>query len=112
MIVELYVYVDGEPHRVELFDDEKISVTQNVQNFKDIAKLFSDYSQSFTVPASPRNNGILTHWYESAIENGFDSRYRYDAFIKINQSTFKVGTIQLLSATIKDRQPTDYKITF
>jgi hypothetical protein len=112
MIVELYVYVDGEPHRVELFDDEKISVTQNVQNFKDIAKLFSDYSQSFTVPASPRNNGILKHWYESAIENGFDSRYRYDAFIKINQSTFKVGTIQLLSATIKDRQPTDYKITF
>jgi hypothetical protein len=112
MIVELYVYVDGEPNRVELFDDEKISVTQNVQNFKDIAKLFSDYSQSFTVPASPRNNGILKHWYESAIENGFDSRYRYDAFIKINQSTFKVGTIQLLSATIKDRQPTDYKITF
>lgn len=112
MIVELYVYLDGEPHRVELFDDEKITITQNVQNFKDIAKLFSDYSQSFTVPASPRNNGILKHWYESAIENGFDSRYRYDAFIKINQSTFKVGTIQLLSATIKDRQPTDYKITF
>lgn len=111
-MVELFIYIDGEPKRVELFDDEKISVTQNIQNFQDIAKLLSDYSQSFTLPASPRNNGIFSHWYNSAIENGFDSRYRYEGFIKINLSTFKVGSIQLLSASIKDRQVTDYRVTF
>lgn len=111
-MVELFIYIDGEPKRVELFEDEKISVTQNIQNFQDIAKLLSDYSQSFTLPASPRNNSIFSHWYNSAVENGFDSRYRYEGFIKINLSTFKVGSIQLLSATIKDRQVTDYRVTF
>ena len=46
--VQLYIYVDdalGVPvaHRIELFNDEKISVTSSIQNFNDIGKLFTDY---------------------------------------------------------------------
>ena len=46
--------------RVDLFDDEKISVTSSIQNVNDISKTFTDYSQTFSLPASKVNNKILT----------------------------------------------------
>ena len=49
-------------NRIELFDDEKISVTSSIQNVNDISKVFTDYSQSFTIPASANNNEIFRHW--------------------------------------------------
>ena len=51
--------------RVELFNDEKISVTSSVQNINDISKTLSDYSQTFTVPATKNNNAIFKYWYEN-----------------------------------------------
>jgi hypothetical protein len=42
--------------RLDLFQDEKIEVTSSIQNVKDISKVFTDFSQSFTVPASKVNN--------------------------------------------------------
>ena len=112
MKVALYIYIDGEPQKLELFDDEKISVTQNVQNFQDIAKLFADYSQAFTIPCSPKNNAILSHWYNNSVDGGFDHRYRYDGFIKVDTLTFKVGSFQLNNVTLKDRRPESYNVTF
>lgn len=98
--------------KLDLFDDEKISVTQNLINYQDISKLFADYSQSFTIPASTHNNYVLKYWYDNALVNGFDARYRYDGFIEIDKVRFKVGTFQLDSVTIKERKPENYKITF
>ena len=40
---------------LDLFDDEQISITLQLQNIADISKLFADFTQSFTIPASPRN---------------------------------------------------------
>jgi len=81
--VLLYIYDDisGEPQRVELFSDETISVTSSVQNVNDISKVFTDFSQSFTIPATPYNNRIFKHWYENSLDNGFDARTRKNAFI-------------------------------
>ena len=45
--------------RIELFQDEKISLTSSIQNVNDISKVFTDYSQSFTIPASDNNNKIF-----------------------------------------------------
>lgn len=98
--------------KLDLFDDEKISVTQNLINYQDISKLFADYSQSFTIPASTHNNYVLKYWYDNALVDGFDARYRYDGFIEIDKVRFKVGTFQLDSVTIKERKPENYKITF
>ena len=57
--MELYIYVDDVAQRVEMFQDEKVSVTSTLQNYSDIGKLFTDYSQSFTIPASPTNNALI-----------------------------------------------------
>lgn len=59
------LYVNG--FRLDLFDDEEITINLSVQNVQDISKVFTDFTQSFTVPASPRNNEILQHYYNSNI---------------------------------------------
>ena len=98
--------------RIELFDDEKISVTSSIQNINDISKVFTDYSQSFTIPASDNNNSIFKHWYENSIENGYDQRIKSDGFIEIDTQIFRVGKWQLESASVIDNQIQNYKITF
>jgi hypothetical protein len=59
------LYVNG--FRLDLFDDEEITINLSVQNIQDISKVFTDFTQGFTVPASPRNNEILQHYYNSNI---------------------------------------------
>jgi hypothetical protein len=98
--------------RLDLFKDEKISITSQIGNANDIGKLYTDYTQSFTIPASKTNNQILSHWYESSIDNGFDHRMRYDAFIEVNTHRFKNGTIQLEKADKKDGFIESYSVTF
>ena len=98
--------------RLDLFKDEKISITSQIGNANDIGKLYTDYTQSFTIPASKNNNQILSHWYESSIDNGFDHRMRYDAFIEINTHRFRDGTIQLEKADKKDGFIESYTVTF
>jgi hypothetical protein len=98
--------------RIELFEDEKISLTSSIQNVNDISKVFTDYSQSFTIPASDNNNEIFRHWYENSLDNGFDQRVRYNGYIELDTQLFRVGKWQLESATIKNNRVEDYKITF
>ena len=59
------LYVNG--FRLDLFDDEEITINLSVQNVQDISKVFTDFTQGFTVPASPRNNEILQHYYNANI---------------------------------------------
>lgn len=112
MIVQLYIMIDGEPQRLELYKDEKISLTQNIINYQDISKVFADYSQSFTIPCSKVNNRILSHWYENSVNDSFDHRVRYNGYIEIDTLPFKDGSFQLESVSFKNGQPESYKITF
>lgn len=97
---------------LELYTDEKISITQNVNNFRDISKVFADYSQTFTLPCSPHNNAILKHWYDVVIVDSFDARYKYPAVIKINGNYFNTGDIQLMNVKVVDGRPESYSVTF
>ena len=98
--------------RIELFNDEKISITSSIQNVNDISKVFTDYSQSFTIPASDNNNEIFRHWYDNALDNGYNQNQRYAGYIEIDTQVFRVGKWQLESATVKNNRIEDYKITF
>jgi hypothetical protein len=114
VIVALYIYdeISGLANRVELFNDEKISVTSSVQDVNDISKIFTDFSQSFTVPASIANNKIFRHWYENSINVGFDARTRKDAYIELDTIPFRKGKIQLEKVAVKNGQIENYTITF
>jgi len=101
-----------EYNRVELFNDEKISVNSSIQNVNDISKTFTDFSQTFTVPASKQNNKIFRHWYDNSNDSSFSTLVKSDAYIEIDTIPFRSGKIQLESCNVKDGQPQDYSITF
>lgn len=110
--VEIYIKIGNEFRRIDLFKDEKISLTSSVQNINDLSKVFTDYTQSFTIPASKNNNLIFNYWNESGVNDGFDQRIRYDAIIELNTIPFKTGKIQIEKANEKNNRLESYSITF
>jgi hypothetical protein len=109
---DTYSIYKSEFQRLDLFKDEKINVTAQIQNANDLAKLYTDYSQSFNVPATKKNNAIFSHWYESSVDNGYDHRVRYDGYIEIDTHRYKQGTFQLENAKKKDGFIDSYQLTF
>ncbi len=113
IVVGIYIYdSEGIARRIELFSDEKISVTSSVQDIADISKTFTDFSQSFTVPATPHNNAIFKHWYDNDVDDGFDARTRKDGFIELDTIPFRLGKFQLEKAQFKNGELDNYQITF
>ena len=106
----LQVYI-GET-RLDLFSDESINVTQSIQNIKDISKIFTDFSRSFTVPASKTNNKIFKHYNNKNIVGGFDARKKVEARLEINNKPFRKGKIKLDGVNLKEGVTASYKITF
>ena len=111
-MVALYIYVDGIAKRIELFEDEKISVTSSVQDIADVSKAKVDFTQSFTIPASTTNNEIFKHWYESSLDGGFDHRVKYNGYIEVDTRTFRDGAFALNDVKYKDNMVDSYSIVF
>lgn len=113
------IFLVNEPYlvmsdyeRLDLFEDESVSITDSIKNVKDVAKIFTPFSQQFNVPASKHNSKILRHYEDSDILNSFDARYKADALIKLNGSDYKKGKIRLNSVSLKNNKPHAYKLIF
>lgn len=104
------IYIQGK--RLDLFEDENFVLNSSVQNVNDISKLFTDYSQGFTVPASRNNNVIFKHYYNADINDGFDARTKKDSYIEIGKLPFKLGKMVLESVNMKNGTAESYSVTF
>lgn len=104
------IYIENE--KLDLYEDENIIVNSSVQNINDISKVFTDFSESFTVPASQNNNRIFKHYYNADISNRFDARTKKNGKIEINSIPFREGKIRLEGVELKNGKPDNYKITF
>jgi len=102
----------GAYQRTDLFNDETISVTQVIQDVQDISKVFTDFSKSFSVPATLENNRLFRHYYNYDIDGGFDARVRIDGYIEIDSNRFNSGKIKLEGVDLKNNQPYAYRITY
>jgi hypothetical protein len=107
---QVQLYIGNE--RVELFKDETISLTESIQNVKDVAKVFTDFTKTFTIPASKTNNKIFKHYYNFDIVGGFDARLKTSGSIKLNGVDFKKGNIKLEGVDLKNNKPNAYRVTF
>ena len=66
---EVQIYIEGivpntvsggfNYDKIDLFKDENINVSSSIQNIQDLSKVYTDFSQSFTVPATSNNNKIF-----------------------------------------------------
>ena len=98
--------------KVDLFKDENIELNSSIQNVNDISKTFSDFSQSFTIPASDKNNGVFQHYYNTDVDGTFNPNIRIRGYIECGSLPFKYGVIQLEDVKLKDMQPDSYTIRF
>ena len=115
---QLYIDISGNPlgeptfERVDFFDFETIEITSTVQDFRDISKVFTDYSREFSLPASDNNNKIFKHYYNTSIVDGFDARIKQKAEIHLNGILFKTGYVRLTKSTVKHGRASSYRVTF
>jgi len=107
---KLQLYIGTQ--RVDLFKDETVSFTQTIQNVKDISKIFTEFSKTFSLPASKVNNKIFQHYYNFDIQGGFDARNKVAGYIELNTIPFKEGYIKLEGVDLKKNIPHTYRITF
>ena len=104
------LYIDGT--RADAFNDESITLNLSVQNIQDIGKVFGEFSQTFSLPATKVNNGIFSHYYNVDIVGGFDANIRVDAFIEVNTILFREGVVELEGLQFKNGEPYSYNVTF
>ena len=95
-----------------MFKDESVSITDTIQNVKDIGKIFTAFSRTFSLPATRINNKIFKHYYNFDIVGGFDARIKKNSNIELNSLPFKDGKIKLEGVDLKDNKPHTYRITF
>lgn len=104
------IYIEGE--KIELFDDENITINSSVQNVFDLSKVFTDFSQTFTIPASPLNNQLVQHFYDYDVDGTLDHNLRRESTIEIDYTSFRTGKIQLEKSNEIDGEIQSYTMTF
>ena len=97
--------------RVDLMEEDLITLTQVIQDIKDVDKLFTDYSKTFNLPASKTNNKIFKYWFNPDVI-GFDANVFCEARIELNHFHYRFGTIQLNEVVMKNGSPSMFKVTF
>ena len=107
---QLQLYIESD--RLDLFKDETVSLTQTIQNVKEIDKVFTAFSKTFSVPASKNNNKIFKHYYNFNIVDGYDARKKKVGRIELNTIPFQSGLIKLEGVDIRNNLAHTYRITF
>jgi len=108
LVTKLYIGND----RLDLYKDENISLTSSIANTQDITKNTTDFTKSFTVPASEINNAIFKHWYDATVDNTFDARIKVAGYIELDGIPFKTGKWRLSKVSVKKGRAESYTVNF
>ena len=119
-VIELFIQDnDGSDVRMDMFKDESVSITQTIQDVRDIGSVFTDFTRTFSLPASKTNNKVFKHYYNSDVVSSsnnllsdFDARKRRSARIELNHTPYKKGKIRLDGVNMRDGKPYTYRVTF
>lgn len=118
-MLQLQLFIEGQ--QVELYKDESITLTQSIQDIKDISKIYTDFTKTFNVPASKINNKIFKHFHNFNVRSynsntgafeSYDARKKKPAELFLNYKPFKEGNIKFEGVTLKNNEPHTYKLTF
>lgn len=113
--VDVYIEVIADSNnyeKLELFNDEEIQINSSIQNVQDLAKVYTDFTQSFTIPASLHNNRLFEHFYQTDVDANNNPNIRRNAFIEIGTIPFRSGKISIESSNVVKGRVESYSITF
>lgn len=98
---------------VDLFNDESIQLSRQLKDLQDLATIWTDYTQSFTIPSSPTNDKIFANWFdENAIFDGWNPNNGLDANILIHGLPVFDGRVELKGVKFINSLPSSYDIIF
>ena len=118
LITQVYIDSNTNPElppkfeRLDMFDFESIELTSSIKQVKEIDQVFTDFSQSFTVPASNNNNRIFQHYYSTKLVDSFDARIKVKGFISLNGMLFRNGYFRLSKANVRKGKAYSYSLNF
>ncbi len=93
--MKVSIYAGQDYKKLDLFEDENISLTSKLSDIEKLSNVFTDFSDSFTIPASATNNQVFKHYYDFDIDNSFNANIRIPAYIEIDTIPFRFGEFQL-----------------
>ena len=108
MITALYI---GNK-KLDLFEDDNIVIKNSVSKIEDITKVFTETSNSFSVPASDNNNNIFKHYYNASVNNPFDARKLVLGAIYLDGLHHKTGNFKLNKVIVKSQKASSYSLDF
>ena len=110
--MKVSIYAGQDYRKLDLYEDENINLTSKLSDVEKLSNVFTDFSDSFTLPASSINNEVFRHYYNYDIDNAFNANLRIPAYIEIDTIPFRFGVLQLDGVDLKDFYPDTYKVTF
>lgn len=107
-MVELYI----EHVRADLSEDMDISLTQELESLANPTAVQNTYSQTFSLPNTPRNNALFGHiWRADAVNSTFDAHRRAEAYILVDSDIYQIGYVQL-NTIVYSGGGWEYQLTF
>lgn len=97
---------------LDLYGNETISFTKQINDFEEIDTVYGDYSQSFTIPATPNNIKAFDYYYKDDYVSDFDPALKNEAQLLINRVLYSTGVITLQSIGMKGNEPSFFKVQF
>ena len=110
-LVEIYIETGaGIYEKLDMFGDESINIKYKLKDTSDISKIFSTYSQTFSIPASQKNSLLIKYFFNPEVVRG-SSRF-INAKIYVNKQLFKFGKTSLNLAKLKMGLKSSYSLNF
>ena len=103
--------IDNTP--VDLFNDESITFSRKVKDLTDLSTAWTDFTQAFTIPSSPKNDGVFANWFsENAVFDGWNPNLGLDAQILLHGLPVFEGRVELKGTKFLEGLPSSYDIIF
>lgn len=92
--------------------EESINFTSKLSDIEKLSNVFTDFSDSFVVPASDVNNRLFKHYYNIDRSDSINANIKLPAYLEIDTIPYRYGTLQLDSVELENNRPVSYKVTF
>ncbi len=97
---------------LDLFGDEDIVLTRKATDYRELGRVYTDFTQTFTVPATPKNNKALKHYYDMTVLNGYAQSESIPGRIEVDTLPVRSGLFIIEGAKLTNGLPSSYSLVF
>jgi hypothetical protein len=92
--------------QLDLFQDETITISNNVTGLFDIGILPSDFTRQITIPGTKNNNAFFKHVYDISVENPylFATNVKVPAYFDFDGFYISQGYLQLNKVNVRSNK--------